>query len=121
MLSFLLLILVISFFPAVFGSLIIFDVLVRREYSLHRVDWVSDGRPLGLFWVPNETKVANRLLVKSGSSLARRKAAYGWVFATPKWVSGDPLARRQEAHSLFGHLGFVPKIIRFELDAAAAE
>ena len=27
----------------------------------------------------------------------------------------------QEAHCLFGHLGFVPKIIRFELDAADLE
>jgi hypothetical protein len=84
----------VSFFPIVFGSFVVFDMLVRREYSLHKRNWVSDGRPIGFFWVPKETTVANGLLVNPGSSLARRKAAYGWVFVSPEWVASDRTARR---------------------------
>ena len=78
----------------VFGALVLFDMLIRREYSAHRRNWVSDGRPIGFFFVPNETTMAKGILVNPGSSLARRKAAYGWLFSSPDWVATDRTARR---------------------------
>ena len=84
----------VSFFPMVFGSFVVFDMLVRREYFAHRRNWVSDGRPIGFFWVPNETTIANGLVVNPGSSLARRKAVYGWLFSSPDWVAADRTGRR---------------------------
>ena len=94
MLSIALIAVVVSFFPMVFGWFVIFDMLVRREHSFHKRNWVSDGRPIGFFWVPSETTMANGLLVNPGSSLARRKAVYGWLFSAPEWIGNDATARR---------------------------
>jgi hypothetical protein len=82
-----------TYFPVLIASFFIFDVLVRREYLLHRRDWMLDGQPHGIFWVPRELRSASGLLINPGSSLARRKA-YGWLFTTPVWTKGDRTARR---------------------------
>ena len=50
--------------------------------------------PIGFFFVPNETMVAKGLLINPGSSLARRKIAYRWLFSSPEWVANDQTARR---------------------------
>jgi hypothetical protein len=82
-----------TYFPVLIASFFIFDVLVRREYFLHRREWMLDGQPHGIFWVPKELRSASGLFISPGSWLARRKA-YGWLFTTPVWTNEDRTARR---------------------------
>jgi hypothetical protein len=78
----------------VIASGVVFDVLVRRQYSLHRSEWVADGKPIGFFFVPQETTVVAGLFVSSTSTLARRRISFGWLFHTPEWIHQDRIAKR---------------------------
>ena len=40
------------------AAFVVFDRLMRLEYSCHRKMWEADGKPHGFFWVPAESKAA---------------------------------------------------------------
>ena len=87
------------------GSLYTLDQLIRREYEVHRAAWDSDGRPIGfIFFRPPETDYF-------AGGKAYRRLSYGWLFKTPSWVEGDPVARnlltRTRQMSAAWHLGVV--------------
>lgn len=71
-----------------------FDKLVRIEYESHRNDWERDGRPHGIFWVPEEARTLGGWLVSWSSSIASRRCAFVWLFSTPKWALRDKSAKR---------------------------
>jgi hypothetical protein len=74
------------------AAFIVFDKLVRLEYSAHRRDWEADGKPHAFFWVPREVR-SGGWLIQFGSSVARMRKSYVWVFSTPEWVRKDKNAR----------------------------
>jgi hypothetical protein len=55
---------------------------------------VAAGKPIGFFFVPQETTVIAGLFVNSGSTLARRRISFGWFFRTPEWIRQDHIAKR---------------------------
>jgi hypothetical protein len=62
------------------------DRLFEHQATHHPKEWTASGRPIGgkesgrqsTFWAGRFSRVA----------------ALGWVFLTPKWVKGDPVASR---------------------------
>ena len=78
---------------ALVTAFIMFDRLVRLEYTCHRRDWEADGRPHGFFWIPREVR-ADSWSKKARSSFASRRCALAWVFVTPAWVRKDAAAKR---------------------------
>jgi len=54
-----------------------------------------------------------RALVAKAIAYAREEGA--------NRIEASSWSFNQEAHNLFGHLGFIPKIIRFELDTGDTE
>ena len=76
------------------AAFIMFDRLVRLEYTSYRRDWEADGHPHGFFWVPREVRRAGSWIVKARSSLASRRCALVWVCFTPAWVRRDANAKR---------------------------
>jgi hypothetical protein len=60
--------------------------LLRREYSDHRSIWESDGKPRGIFWIPQEC-VLGGWYVSYKSGRAGRTLALKWLFQTPHWIS----------------------------------
>jgi hypothetical protein len=84
----------LSFFPVLIAVFVVFDQLVRLEYSAYRKHWEADGKPQGYFWVPTESKAANGWLVRSRSWPARNRRTFDWLFSTPEWMRGDEKARR---------------------------
>jgi hypothetical protein len=78
-----------------FGAFIVFDQLVRLEYSQYRKDWDADGRPHGFFWVPSECKSAGGWWVSLRSSNAFRRNMFGWLFSTPTWMRADARALKR--------------------------
>src|SRR5688500_10529772 len=79
--------------PVLIAALVVFDLLVRLEYSAHHRDWEADGRPHGFFWVPSEVTFARGWLIHLDSTVARMRKSYVWVFSTPEWVRRDRKAR----------------------------
>jgi hypothetical protein len=71
------------------GAFIVFDQIVRLEYSQYKKVWEADGRPHGFFWVPSESKFAGGWLVSLRSSRAFRRASVAWLFSTPNWMRRD--------------------------------
>jgi len=71
---------------------LIFDKLIRLEYTLFRGNWQKDGRPFGIFWVPPEMKRAGlREFIRSSS--AHKRIIFNWLFAPPAWVEESSEAR----------------------------
>ena len=64
-----------------------FDELVRLEYQEHYDEWMRKGKPDGFFWHPKES-------TWFGSSLARNKLSFLWLFVTPEWIKQSSQARR---------------------------
>ncbi len=63
-----------------------FDSLVKLEYSRHWDQWVSDGRPRGLLWVPTRESAP--------SVTAFWHLSVRWAFGTPVWIRADAPAKR---------------------------
>jgi len=81
-------------FPILIAAFVVFDQLVRLEYSSYRMNWEADGKPHGFFWVPAESKSAGGWMVSFGSSFAFQRCTFGWLFSTPEWMRRDEKARR---------------------------
>jgi hypothetical protein len=77
------------------GAFIVFDQLVRLEYSQYRKAWDADGRPHRFFWVPSECTSAGGWLVSLRSSNAFRRNMFGWLFVTPSWMLTDTRALKR--------------------------
>ncbi|SRR5713226_1225245 len=75
-------------------SFFAFDQLVRLEYCLHRADWISDGMPQGVFWVPSEARALRGWVVKPRSSWALRRCWFTWLFTSPRWAKTDKTTKR---------------------------
>jgi hypothetical protein len=71
------------------GFFIVFDQLVRLEYSQHRKEWDADGKPHGFFWIPSESKSAGGWLVSFRSSKGFHRVVLAWLFSTPIWMRRD--------------------------------
>src|SRR4051794_5741213 len=91
------------------GWLYTLDQLIKREYELHRADWESDGRPAGrVFFRPAEARFF-------AGRRAYARIYYGWLFTTPRWIEGDPVAQklltRSRRLSAGWHLGFAATML----------
>lgn len=75
--------------PVLIATFVVFDKLVRLEYSSYRKSWEADGKPHGFFWMPDESKTTGGWSGGFGSSLARTRCAFGWLLSTPEWMRGD--------------------------------
>jgi hypothetical protein len=64
-----------------------FDRLVRLEYTRHHEEWISDGKPIGFFWIPADGSTFS-------GGLARSSLAMSWLVVAPKWVDEAPAAKR---------------------------
>ena len=80
---------VVLYVPVLFASFFIFDQIVRAEYFNHRAAWEADGQPHGIFWVPQECRLAGGWLIRLGSSVAKHNRWRGWLFSTPAWMKRD--------------------------------
>ena len=83
------------FFMVIFwiADEIVVTLLLKREYTTARSAWTRDGKPSGMFWIPQEARLG-----KSVASYASRHAAlvlrFKWLFQAPQWtneVSDGPL------------------------------
>ena len=81
----LLVLLILSLVPFLFGAFMTFDKLVRMLYEENRGAWVDSGRPRGFFYKPEE-------LGWFGGRIAFHKASLDWVFRTPDWAKDDDAA-----------------------------
>ena len=70
---------------------IAFDKFIYLQYSRFRRNWERDGKPFGFFWTTPEVKRAG-FWSFLGSSSARRRATFDWLFATPAWVKESSAA-----------------------------
>jgi hypothetical protein len=86
--------LLLLLFPVLIAAFVVFDRLVRLEYSSYRQHWEADGKPHGFFWVPAEAKLAGGWLVSLASWRARNRLSFGWLFSTPGWMRRDEKALR---------------------------
>lgn len=69
-----------------FGSFILFDLIVRLEYRDYRKDWIADGKPPGMFFWPPECSLF-------GGSSRRSKLMHKWFLQTPTWMYDDVKAK----------------------------
>ena len=64
---------------------IVFDKLLRIQYSKFRSTWEADGKPRGVVWVPEEARIG-RWYVTYASGHAGQLARWRWLFGTPDWA-----------------------------------
>ncbi len=72
----------------------LFDRVVKFEYGNYRKNWISDGKPIGFFWVPEEGRGKFLGLPKIGSGFARGRCTRSWIYTTPEWAKGDARAAK---------------------------
>jgi hypothetical protein len=72
---------------SILAHIVLGDLLVYRQYRLHRQDWAHDGQPNGIFWRPETASWW------SGGATTRRYF-YKLLLATPLWVNKDSSAWR---------------------------
>jgi hypothetical protein len=81
------------FIVTALAAFVIFDIIVRAEYTRYRSEWESDGRPHGFFWVPPEVRGwLNGPTTRS--SFARARCSLWWSVKTPPWARDDHDVRR---------------------------
>ncbi len=64
---------------------IAFGRLLRIQYSKFRATWETDGKPRGVFWIPEEARIG-RWYVTYASGHAGQRARLRWLFRTPDWA-----------------------------------
>ena len=64
---------------------IVFSKLLRIEYTDFHADWENDGKPRGVFWVPDEAKIG-RWFVSYATGHAGQLARWRWLFVSPRWA-----------------------------------
>jgi hypothetical protein len=64
----------------------LFNCLVRLEHDRHPGEWVRDGSPIGLGYLPADARLIR-------GSLARAAVAFKWIFRTPAWARQEEQAK----------------------------
>ena len=64
---------------------IAFSMLLRIQYSKFRSTWEADGKPRGVVWIPEETRIGG-WYVTYASGHSGQLARWRWLFRTPGWV-----------------------------------
>jgi hypothetical protein len=82
------------FFAIVFAIAdeIVVGMLLHRQYINCRSAWEADGRPRGVFWIPEETKIGG-WYVTYASGHAGQLARWRWLFKSPEWITKTDDAR----------------------------
>ena len=60
--------------------------LLRHLYTNHKSAWEAEGKPRGIFWIPEEAKVG-RWYVTYASGHAGQLARWRWLFKSPEWIN----------------------------------
>lgn len=64
-----------------------FDALLRYQHQYHFDEWVKDGKPIGIFWVPTDASMFR-------GRLARNYAQYALLICRKPWIESDEEAKR---------------------------
>jgi len=64
-----------------------FDALLRYQQQYHFDEWVKDGKPIGIFWVPTEASLFR-------GRLARNYAQFALLICRKPWIESDEEAKR---------------------------
>lgn len=83
----------ISFFPLLVLDLLVVDRLVRLEYNFYRRSWEKDGKPIGPFFIPPQSRMFGGVWVSLKSHHALNKITVAWIFKTPQWVRDEVPAK----------------------------
>jgi hypothetical protein len=70
------------FFIALLLCFYYYDRILKTEYSNYHDQWLSDGSPLGFFWMPKGAKLFS-------GSFSRGALSFRWLFKNPKWAIND--------------------------------
>lgn len=74
--------------PIALADQVVMTILVRREYRTHRSLWEDDGKPRGIFWIPEESMIGGWYVTYS-SIHALHSLSWDWFFSTPQWIAKD--------------------------------
>jgi hypothetical protein len=73
-------------FPIFFIALLLcfyyYDRILKTEYSNYHDQWLADGSPLGMFWVPKGSKLFS-------GSFSRGALMFQLLFKNPQWAKND--------------------------------
>jgi hypothetical protein len=61
---------------------VFYDLLILIESQKFQMDWVKDGKPIGMFHVPPESGLFK-------GTLNRNQVLSKWVFNKPNWIKKD--------------------------------
>lgn len=75
------------FVAATLSNLIFFDWLIHIQSSRFHLDWVKDGKPLGMFHTLFDAPLFR-------GSISRNRLIWRWVYQKPGWVEKDEKAAR---------------------------
>lgn len=78
---------VILFIVMVVLSLLLFDIVLRKQYRDHLEQWRQDGCPWGFFRFPREVGFL-------AGCKARNVVFKQWLTGNPVWLESDPVAAR---------------------------
>lgn len=78
---------------------IIYDLLIQIESQKFQLDWVKDGRPIGMFHIPKDSSLLD------GGSITRYRVLTKWVFYKPIWIKKDEKAI--SLYEIFRVTGFI--------------
>lgn len=74
--------------PLAIADQTLMTVIVRLQYLRHKSLWESDGRPRGMFWIPEESMLGGWYVTYS-SAHALRRLTWNWLLFTPTWIAKD--------------------------------
>jgi len=77
----------LSAIPIALADQVVMTILVRREYRTHRSLWEDDGKPRGIFWIPEESMIGWHATYSSIHAL--RSLSWDWLLSTPAWIGKD--------------------------------
>ncbi len=70
------------FFVAILLCFYYYDRILKTEYSKYHDQWLADGSPLGMFWVPKGSKLFS-------GSFSRGALMFQLLFKNPQWAKDD--------------------------------
>jgi hypothetical protein len=96
---------------------VVLSLLLRREYSDHRLIWESDGKPRGMFWIPPDAKLS-KWYITYASGRAGRVLGLKLLFRTPDWIAHDAeMQKLLRLHRILMYAFFVSVIAPFVIAA----
>lgn len=96
---------------------IVFGRLLRHLYTNCKSDWEAEGKPRGIFWIPEEAKVGS-WYVTYASGHAGLLARWRWFFKSPEWTSkNDDAPLLMVLHRIFLSAFWVCAIAPFVIAA----